>query len=378
MKNTIDLVLNRGLCVGCGACATACPLNAIRMESGEPKLVSECNECQFCIKVCPGWEVPMSKLYPLVFGREYVRDFFDLTGNFQFSFLAHSTDPDILKAGAAGGAVTGLATYALDSGIVEGVIVGGYDEREPWKTKSIIATTREQLIKGASSKHQVCSNVVAVRTAIHDMGLEKIGFVGVPCQIHAIRKMQLYKAVLGIADVVDRIEFTISIFCGSNFELEGTEFIINHILKISLDDVKRVSHREGFPKPGDFVVETKGGEYKTLSWNSMDYILGFRFMRDRCRVCPDQSGELSDISVGDVRPPIASPDRWSAVFVRTEKGKNIFNAAVEAGYLVKTSLDPERYYGQVIPIRGSYGKKYANWLRIKKRKKYGWPVPKIS
>jgi coenzyme F420 hydrogenase subunit beta len=180
-----------------------------------------------------------------------------------------------------------------------------------------------------------------------------------------------------LRNIVEHLGFLISIFCGSNFELEGTEFIIKRIFKVKLDDVARISHRDGIPKPGDFVLETKEGEFKTIPWISMDYILGLRFMRDRCRECPDQSGELADISVGDPRPPIASPDSWSAAYIRTEEGKEIFEGAVKAGFLVESVWESRRFFGQLIPVNCTYGKKYANWLRIEKRRRYGWSVPTI-
>ena len=40
-------------CIGCGKCASLCPLNNIRMEGKQPVWGSECTQCMACICGCP-------------------------------------------------------------------------------------------------------------------------------------------------------------------------------------------------------------------------------------------------------------------------------------------------------------------------------------
>ena len=45
--------VNTELCIGCGACVKKCPANAIVMEDGKAKIISEkCKNCRICISVC--------------------------------------------------------------------------------------------------------------------------------------------------------------------------------------------------------------------------------------------------------------------------------------------------------------------------------------
>ena len=68
-----------------------------------------------------------------------------------------------------------------------------------------------------------------------------------------------------------------------------------------------------------------------------------RHTQFRCRLCPDSTGELADISCGDPWYREIEPDDLgrSLVLVRTETGRRILHEAMEAGYvqLERAGLD---------------------------------------
>ena len=59
-KSTRQLTLDKGKCVGCGACVAACSQNARSMEEGFPKVnTALCNHCGACLENCPGGAIAM-------------------------------------------------------------------------------------------------------------------------------------------------------------------------------------------------------------------------------------------------------------------------------------------------------------------------------
>jgi len=42
------------LCIGCGACAEACPVDAVKVQDGKAQVDAEtCLECGLCVDECP-------------------------------------------------------------------------------------------------------------------------------------------------------------------------------------------------------------------------------------------------------------------------------------------------------------------------------------
>lgn len=375
--------IDRGLCSGCGACVAICPVNQVHLQLGcvDPEMAGDCIEgCVLCNIACPGALIQKSELEDMIFGRksnENEKPF----GQYQEHLVTHAKHENVHHAGVAGGTVTALLLYALEEGIIDGAIVAGFDETEPWKVKAKIVTTREDLMKSVRSKYAICNIVSALGEAV-DQGLKKIAIVALPCHTYALRKMQLHKN----NRLASKIEFILGLYCLSQTYMDGTEYIIRERLGIPLNEVDQISYRGrlGDPFGGGFWVKTKKGEEKSLQliahWGMVPTIfIGFQV--ERCLVCLDHTCELADLSAGDVwgreeELKETSEFGWTGIFVRTEKGRKIFEGAIEAGYIVsEPGGDIESYY----PVNpGHPKKKFAVPARIEYRKKYGWPVPTIT
>jgi coenzyme F420 hydrogenase subunit beta len=209
-------------------------------------------------------------------------------------------------------------------------------------------------------------------TVVFERGYERIGVVGLPCQIHGLRKLQLHGKPNKLARAV---RFCIGLFCNSTIYFRGAEHLLKEVGNIeSLEDIQALDYRAG-DWPGEMMVLTTDGKIRSVASKSTygTFFSAANYRRDRCLNCIDFSAELADISVGDIFQLRHTPNpRWTATIVRTEIGQEIIAGASQAGVLVVEQHDPAQVLGS------GYGwemSKHASMARLLQRKRFGWPVP---
>jgi len=141
-----------------------------------------------------------------------------------------------------------------------------------------------------------------------------VAMVGTPCQIHTVRKMQ----VLGIIPS-DVIKYYFGLFCMENFSFDHIQ--LKHLEKrygFELAHVTKVNVKE------DFFIYLEDGRVIHIPFEEIDSIA-----RPACLVCPDFSAEYSDISFGG----LGSPEGYTTVLIRSERGKMVYRGALIAGYI---------------------------------------------
>jgi coenzyme F420 hydrogenase subunit beta len=310
----------------------------------------------------------MSEMEKMVFGRRRTKKE-HLFGIHKAILAGKASDEKIRRGGASGGVVTALLTYLFDNKLIDGAVAVGFQKEEPWRAEAKVLTSREDIISCAQSKHQMVPSVSKLKTAVFDYDLKRIGFVGLPCHIHAIRKMQLG----GIAkEITSRITLLIGLFEGANEHLEGTKRMINWLYPgMSLKEILKIEYRGG-EYPGTFIARTRDGRTATVSVAKMWRYFS-SYYRDRCLMCLDYAAELADISCGDIKVPTPS---YTAIITRTEQGVNVLRKAEADGW-IQTTIPPENVL--IVPFHaGLEKKKFANFFRIEKRKSHNIRVPNIT
>ncbi|MEM1586124.1 MAG: Coenzyme F420 hydrogenase/dehydrogenase, beta subunit C-terminal domain [Candidatus Bathyarchaeia archaeon] len=301
-------VIDGGLCVGCGACVVSCPYTCLDYDGG-PRVVSECKVCGICANVCPRYNISIPSLERLIFGRE--RGAEEEFGVYRRILVAQTMDEGIMRVCQDGGVVTSILVSMLEEGVIQGAAVSGEDNVNPLKAVPILALSREDIIRCSGTRYTYSPNLLALRSGVQKR-IGKMAFVGTPCQICAIRRIQF----LPLKKYADALKFTIGLFCSESFMYDGLvkEFLLKR-LGIKPEDVKKVNIK------GKFLIKMRDDQVKAIPLKDVkEYACRF------CSACPDFSAELADISVGGL-----GLDGWTLTIVRTEVGDEIFRRVESKG-----------------------------------------------
>lgn len=273
------------------------------------------------------------------------------TGKYRSVFSARSRNPDMRGVVQDGGTVTALLCHLLEAGEIDGAVVTRKAD-EKWTAGQLVATTKEEILQSSGSVYSLSPSVFQLKEAVRELALEKLAYVGLPCQAVAVRKMQLYP--FGGRYTGDKIKVLIGIFCSENFHPEGLRNIVEGYAGVPIKDASKM-HITG----GRFFVEgNKPG--------SVPVKKASKWAQDGDHVCPDLTAEYADISVGS----IGSDPGWNTVLVRTKNGQKLFEAARSAGAVEvnETKPDPK---GLKLLEKLAVAKKAMAKENIESRKKLG-------
>lgn len=321
--------------MGCGACVYACPEKNIRLvdipELGLRPLIDEakCRQCGKCVQVCPGIELSHKP-----FSEETIPELRNSWGPVLEVWEGYATETEIRYRGSSGGVATALALYSLENEHKGGVLQIGASSEYPWRNAAIFSKDRESLLNCAGSRYSPaapCEKFDWIKQAKSDCV-----FIGKPCDVAALAKARNTDALL------DRnVGLTISIFCAGTPASKGTEALLE-VLKVEPEQIESLRYR-GCGWPGMTTVSVKGdnGQTRQLSYEQSWGNILVKYGQFRCRLCPDSTGEFADIACGDpwYREVIPGEPGQSLVLVRTDKGREILQDAIKAGYVKLERVD---------------------------------------
>jgi len=335
-RPTIQWVVRRGLCTGCGTCAGICPHDALTMVIDRKKSCyiplidkDKCIRCGLCVDVCPGHSVDFEGLSGVLMG-DIAEDV--ALGKYLGCYVGHALDKDMRYDGASGGLVTALLVFALEHGHIDGALVTQMRPGKPLETKTFIARTKEEIISAAQSKYCPVAAGVALEKILNSEG--RFAVVGLPCHIQGIRKAEQH-----IPKLKDRIRYHISIACSIDYSFRGTQAVLRG-LGIPPESVERLEYR-GRGWPGSMLIRQQDGTKTTVPLKDSYKQLG-PFSLRRCTLCSDMLGELSDVSCGDAWiPNLIASDKHGSSFAltRTPEGEELLEAAAAEEYVQLSDLD---------------------------------------
>jgi coenzyme F420 hydrogenase subunit beta len=310
LKALEEKVFDRGLCTACGACLSLCPY--LRAWKGRVVKLDHCNlEEGRCFAYCPRTEVDLDGVYKSIFGKTYEEI---EMGPVRRILMARAKDSLWTKKAQTGGVVSSLIDFALREGVIHaGILTPRDGDLLP---QGRIIKGRKEILSCAGSSYVSGPTLEALNRGPWK-GDERIGIVGLPCQVLALARMKT--STLEKRTPIDRVDLVIGLFCTWALDYKPLMAFLNE--RVDARPIKKLNIT---PPPERILEVTSGG---TLYRIPVDDIRSF--IRPSCRVCLDMTAELSDISVGTVE----GKEGWNTVIVRTAKGENLLKRAKKAGVI---------------------------------------------
>ena len=331
-ENVVTAHLSVKKCVGCGACTSICPTDALSLESDEHGYyrsnvdISKCVDCGKCKEVCPAIALPEKN-----------------NSECPDLFAFQTSDDDLLLKSASGGLFSLLAETVLD----KGGVVAGAAWTDDLTVEHIIIDNEKDLEKLRKSKYLQSYLGKIFRDIKTKLEAEiPVLFSGCPCQVAGLKKY--------LGREYDNL-LLVDLLCGNS---PSAGFFKKYIKDCHSDDVKYYEFRykgaDGNPAwRADSVKIIK----KDDSCNVSVGIANDHYQKvyhnhtmcaPHCEKCIYQeTPRFGDITIGDFwgykkkRPDIDVSKGMSVALLNNDKGIRAFFEIKESqiGYIASEPLD---------------------------------------
>lgn len=315
-------IINSEICTLCGACEVACPMNAIEITENNNSQVYDCNEivpeCRICYDICPHTGPNIQKVFDdFSTGPNFIPGI----GRFYSIKVARSTFEDIRELTGSGGVATSLALCALEEGLVDAVVASETKELSNMKIqlKQKVPPINDFLPSMLSVHFHPAAVAKAFDSLIKGYSGSRIAFVGVPCHMIAMRKLQIFGHKSS-----DDLGPLIGLFCLWSFS--SLKDLVERLKERGIDRTKIRS----IELDSDFNVNLTSSKINIPMKEIWDHV------REGCKTCQDLTGLVSDVSVGRVEG--LAPD-WSVLIIRSKIGEDLVNRAVRGKYIECSDAD---------------------------------------
>jgi len=352
------IIIDPGFCNLCGACESACPVHALKIENGRLNYTHDCTDfmefCPICYDICPFTEALLLETLGFVANAPNRAE---SIGYYRKILLAQAVDEKLRDLSHSGGVVTALLMHAIKTGFIDSAITSEREKETPIMVRPLLSLVPDDLLSAVDCEYFSSSVAMAFGRAVHEYGKAKIAFVGTPCQVRAIRKLEAWEH-----KIMNSLRIVIGLTCLWSFSFPKLTQFLKESYGIEVSDILRID------MDGKYKVSLKNGKLIAVSIPEIrDHTLSV------CRMCEDFTSELADISVGGAHPL----RDWSLVIIRTEIGEEIFEEAVKAGVIRTRKIEEKpNVYAHFVRM-GLLKRKYAI-EEIERRKKRGEPVPPVS
>ncbi len=317
--NLIQEVQKEGKCNHCGGCVTFCSAisyDALSMDDhGKPFFndINKCNECGLCYTICPQTHELDEEIKQNAQWEEPIGHTINFT-------VTRANDPVIRQKGTDGGVVTAILSHLFDTGKIDGAIVS---MPTPHGRVPFLAKSTKEILDSAGSHfgdsqgmyqfskdYDTFSPSIKALSELKASPMDRLAFVGTPCQINTIRKMQALNIVPS-----DSISLCLGLFCSGNYFFHDKSFAnLEEKYQFKYTDVETINVKD------NFIFTMKSGKQVFIPVPELRPV-----RRPACDFCEDFSAEYADISFGG----LGAEHGWTTAIIRTPQGRNVFEDALE-------------------------------------------------
>lgn len=314
-------VLGQDLCSCCGGCIGICPY--IKIVREKVIIVENCGLKEGkCYNLCPHTPTDTSRLERNIFGA-INKD--PILGRYVSIKQSRATNPAVQGPGQYGGTVTALICSALERGeINRALLTQGFNRRkadkDPLLPAARLVKNSKGVIECSGSKYTACPTLSILGEAVNN-DKNIIGVVGRPCQVAALRKLQDIEPEV----FCSRVPLVIGLFC--MWALSYREFNKFLAARGRIPSIRKID----VPQE-QFVIFTRGQPIR-IPFEQIKELI-----RPSCELCSDFTSELADLSVGATE---FDPE-WNTLIIRSKRGQEIVDEAVDNGVIEIKELPPER------------------------------------
>ena len=330
----LETIITRGLCTGCGLCASLAGRDRLEMQVTSygqirPRVKDKLDAATLkgIQSICPGIRVTGADASQVA----SARTMHPVWGPIRSLHRSWATDEAVRFRAAAGGSMTALGVFLLESGKVDSILHVRASSAKPMLTDAQVSTTAGEVKSGAQSRYGPAAPLVHVHRLL-DEG-RRFALFGKPCDVAAIRNLARIDP-----RVEEQIPYCLTFFCGGIPTLHTARKIASHH-GVAEDEVE-VFRWRGNGWPGPTHVKVRDGRTYDLSydqtWFDPSQSWGYD-MQFRCKICPDAIGELADVSCPDSwvmeggKPIHEEAPGVNVLVARTERGERLVAEAAAAG-----------------------------------------------
>lgn len=311
--NSLTLVSEEAKCAGCGACMTACPVQAISMKRDLyghpfPEICENiCIQCGKCVTVCnfikPGESTKTQKAY-----------------------AATGKNIRLVNKSASGGVFATLAAAACADGVKIAGAVMDLTEGQA-DVYHLLSNKKEDLQRMQGSKYVQSEAWRCYDAVIQSLKAgQRVLFSGTPCQVAAIKRLT--------GDPQNLI--TMDLVCHGVPSQQMLNDYLSILAKRFGGKVQQFVFRDKSCKK-DYCARIDTSAKKKIFLGShylsfYKYFLEGEIYRESCYACPYATMQRgSDITIGDYWGveqfhDVPSNKKWSCILVNTEKGETFLSS----------------------------------------------------